>query len=213
MRSLQIRKQIVIFVIFYAVFTINLPSVNARPDSSQGENIALSKMVVTIDDVIKSKTTFELSAYTQKYDTNEFTERDLTSELKDYCAIDCVKKLWYVPIREYVPKGYRRLTIIIIRMSSVEIAEKANRGLYEQLKNSSNEFYEPANIRASLPATSWSYYNGNYYLGSTYGEVLLLFIQKMRGFFDIDDPAEFALLGALAEVQINKLESFEPIDE
>jgi hypothetical protein len=62
-------------------------------------------------------------------------------------------------------------------------------------------------FKRNLPANTWMLYNRNYTLATSSGTVVLLLIQRLNGYRDIDEFTEFGLISKFAEIQLAKLAS------
>jgi hypothetical protein len=135
---------------------------------------------------------------------------DRSEELINHCPIDCVKMVWYVPVRNYWPDGYRKLTIVLIRTTTSEKAIRAVDSLYQQLNDPTDpEFWDHTDdfnwTREGLTTNTWAVYNDSFFLGTSYESIIMLLSMKMRGFHDIDDLGEINDLIDFAQLQLSVL--------
>lgn len=167
----------------------------------------LSTLLVNPEDI---KANYKNTLYAFTRSSEHVWVIDHTEELENHCPVDCVKMVWYVPVRDYWPNGYRKLTIILIRTTTSGQANRAVEDLYQQFHDPTNpNFWDHTDDfnwkQEGLSSNTWAVYNNSFVLCTSYESTIILLSMKMRGFRDIVDMAEIRDLTDYTKLQVTKL--------
>jgi hypothetical protein len=170
----------------------------------------LSSLVLT-PEVIVANNVRDLGYFTNTTETLWIDDR--SEELNGHCPVDCVKQVWYVPVRSYWPDGYRKLTVTLIRTATPEQAQQGVQSLYQLFTNlKAPGFFDHTDdfnkmIRDNTLTDTWALYNNTFTISASYNSIIILLSMKMRGFHDIDDFGEISALMDFARLQVSILKN------
>jgi hypothetical protein len=196
-----------------AALLTTAPTLSLTPTNSQiAYRLPLRQAILAIDDLYQLPYSPELSL-TQLYIEPHPVDKDVTDEVGKYCLEDCAKRVW-------IYKGNTILTILLVKTSSENSAQKAVEDLardYTNLNSDSidvcnNESFQSRNVEFGLAEGAFiatipdpDFGGATTVLASTYGSIYMLIVSHYGVAFDLDSVMHCVSVQFLGKYQVEKL--------